>query len=91
MLLNSAIVDYYVHMSDYPESLEDLANPPLDGGPTEVWRKHGPFLKYPAPKDPWGRKYIYTIEDGQVRLRSSGPDRKPNTADDVSNEPPAPQ
>ncbi len=34
--------------------------------------------------DPWGRPYKITCEDSEVKVTSSGPDRKDNTDDDIS-------
>ena len=34
--------------------------------------------------DPWGNAYVYEVKDGYVRVSSSGPDGKRNTADDIS-------
>ncbi len=37
-----------------------------------------------VPADPWGQPYEYTIEDAtSYRLRSYGPDTKPDTDDDL--------
>jgi len=34
-------------------------------------------------KDPWNKTYSITCEDGEVYVRSSGPDQKRNTEDDI--------
>jgi hypothetical protein len=34
-------------------------------------------------KDPWGRPYDVEVEGGTVRVWSDGPDREPDTSDDL--------
>ena len=52
--LKSAIETFRVHMSRYPETLQELIVKPEDD---ENWS--GPYLEK-VPKDPWGNEYVYT-------------------------------
>jgi hypothetical protein len=42
----------------------------------------GPYVSLIRP-DPWRHPYIYRLEDGRPVVKSAGPDRKPDTADDL--------
>ena len=65
----------------YPETLEELVNPPE--GPMGV--KEDPYLEK-VPIDPWGRNYVYSIgEDNKPVVVCVGPDGQEGTADDISN------
>ena len=37
-------------------------------------------------EDPWGTRYEVVCKDRRVHVRSLGPDRRPNTADDIAPE-----
>jgi len=65
----------------YPESLEELVNPPEN--PTMPGQVD-PYL----PKmrlDPWGREYVYTVEGGRVIFISYGEDGGEGGGDVISN------
>jgi general secretion pathway protein G len=66
---------YEMDVGHYPQDLNELMN----GSQVTGWK--GPYLKK-EPKDPWGRAYIYQVEnDGkEYKLCSQGPDE--NKADD---------
>jgi hypothetical protein len=77
--LEQAIVMYYTQVSEHPETLSDLLNPP--GG-------FEPYIDE-IPKDQWGNEFIYvypnTSGSTPFRVFSSGPDGKPNTSDDIDS------
>jgi len=35
------------------------------------------------PDDAWGNRFRVSCQDGELEVSSAGPDRKPNTADDI--------
>ena len=71
---------YEMDAGRFPDTLENLRT--NSGG--ENWR--GPYLKK-KPIDPWGNGYIYKApgehNPDSYDLSSTGPDKKPDTADDV--------
>lgn len=57
---------------EYPESLEQLRAP----------------LKVRVEPDAWGNPFRLTRDDGELRIRSDGPDGRAGTADDICYVPP---
>ena len=63
-----------------------------DRGFYVVADKHATAIDYLSPRylprviriDPWQQPYLYLGERDHFTLRSSGPDRKPDTPDDIS-------
>ncbi len=56
-----------------------------------VWGWRRPYLNLIRP-DPWGTHYAYSSScSNSVTLFSCGPDRKPNTADDIIPDAPTPE
>lgn len=54
--LKNAVQQYYMDLSSYPTSLQDLITNPGD----EKW--HGPYLEAKTlPKDGWDNDFIYNI------------------------------
>jgi general secretion pathway protein G len=74
VLLKNACKDYYLDLSEYPRSLDDLVSSPGNS----KW--DGPYLD-PAkvPVDPWGQPYQYQSpgQHGDVDLSSFGNDKAP--------------
>jgi general secretion pathway protein G len=70
---------YEMDVGRYPQDLSELMS---DKG-TSGWR--GPYLKK-QPKDPWGRDYIYQVEnDGKdYKLCSQGPNEA-KSEDEICN------
>jgi general secretion pathway protein G len=71
-LLHNACKDYYLDLSEYPRSLDDLVTSP--GNPK--W--DGPYLdKGKVPLDPWGQPYQYQSpgQHGDVDIISFGNDK----------------
>jgi general secretion pathway protein G len=89
--LKTPLIRYRIDMGDYPTTAEGLAalvNAP--SGATEKWR--GPYIDAPGgkvPTDPWGQAYEYRYPGvknaGSYDVYSKGPDRTPETADDIGN------
>lgn len=75
-LIEQAMEEFSYDCGYYPESLEDLVEPPPD---CEEWGPQ-PYLKNgKIPKDPWGQDfhYEYDEESGNYAIISFGADRKP--------------
>lgn len=85
------LLGYRRDMGDYPstqEGLQALVTAPASRA--ESW--HGPYMDAPGgrlPVDPWGEPYQYrypgTKNVGGYDLYSKGPDKQPDTADDIGN------
>lgn len=81
--LSSAVQLFHLHCSRFPsteEGLEALMTPPADVA--TQWK--GPYLDKDITADPWGMAYVYVCNDTSFTITSDGPDRTPNTADDIS-------
>ena len=79
--IENAVSQYRVEYARYPETLQDLMNPPSTGGgggPDESLLKK-------LPKDPWGNDYLFAVEDRKPVIASSGPDGQQGTEDDITN------
>jgi general secretion pathway protein G len=73
--VEQAIQMYYTQVSEYPDSLKDLINPP--GG-------FKPYVKS-MPKDSWKKELIYKRSSGDKPfvVYSVGPDGSKGTKDDI--------
>lgn len=71
--LTAAVRAFYVQNARLPASLEALAKD-----------EH-----LQVPEDPWGRPYALVVgaAPGEFTVRSSGPDRRPGTDDDIASAP----
>ncbi len=71
--LKNAVQQYYMDLSSYPNTLEDLIRNPGDD------RWHGPYLEAKSiPLDGWGNEFVYTVpgEDNMAfDLNSLGADK----------------
>jgi general secretion pathway protein G len=80
--------DFYAldHDGTHPATIEDLV---VSQGNDPKWK--GPYLKSSTqiPADSWGTpiQYVFPSQEDPSRpeIRSMGPDRQPNTADDITN------
>lgn len=89
--LKTPLVRYRIDLGDYPSTNEGLAA--LITAPnnnSDRWR--GPYMDAPGgklPVDPWGESYQYrypgTKNSGSYDVFSKGPDKAPDTADDIGN------
>lgn len=77
--LDKALTQYRLDTGHYPTASQGLAA--LEAAPPGVERWHGPYLKQPLTRDPWGRAYVFNLlEDDGVppyRLLSYGADGRP--------------
>jgi general secretion pathway protein G len=71
---------YRMDQSRWPETLEDLVSPPE----TPEGFREEPYLEE-MPIDPWGREYLYTLEENRPVIISFGADGEEGTEDDISN------
>jgi general secretion pathway protein G len=86
--IEKALDQYRLDVGAYPTTEQGLAA--LSVKPTDVERWQGPYLKRPAPPDPWGRAYVYKApgDHGDYDLSSLGSDGQPGgtgEAADVTN------
>jgi general secretion pathway protein G len=89
--LKTPLTRYRMDLGDYPstaEGLQALVSPP--SARADAWR--GPYLDAPGgrmPVDPWGEPYQYrypgTKNAGGYDVFSKGPDRAPDSGDDIGN------
>jgi general secretion pathway protein G len=78
-----AIHSYKDKTGQLPPDLNALLKPPSTLPDGVDWG--GPYLSYERlPLDPWGGKYHYQVLNGEFRVWSNGPDKRPNTEDDVT-------
>jgi len=75
--LEKALDQYRLDVGAYPTS--ELGLNALFVKPPDLERWQGPYLKRPAPPDPWGRAYIYKApgDHGDYDLSSLGSDGQP--------------
>ncbi len=83
--LEKALDQYRLDVGSYPTSEQGLHA--LYVKPNNVERWQGPYLKKPAPPDPWGRPYGYRSpgEHGDYDLFSLGADGKPGGSGEASD------
>lgn len=83
--LEKALDQYRLDVGSYPNSEQGLQA--LYVKPNNVERWQGPYLKKPAPPDPWGRAYGYRSpgEHGDYDLISYGADGKPGGSGEASD------
>jgi general secretion pathway protein G len=84
-LFSTPISTYWLHVRQYPTSLQALVEPPTDVDATK-WK--GPYIDK-IPKDPWGNDYRIkapgTHNPNTFDVWSAGPDGVDGTEDDVGN------
>lgn len=73
--LRSALDIFLIETGRYPTEQEGL-NALIDGaGTIPGW--NGPYLRDgKLPADPWGGEFMYSLEDGQVRIKTLGADQR---------------
>lgn len=76
----SALQTYRLNMNSYPSQLSALWEKPGDA--PSNWSA---TLDKPLINDPWGQNYTYQLKGDSFEIRSNGPDRQPNTEDDITN------
>lgn len=78
--VKAALQTYRLNYSNYPTQLSALWEKPGDA--TADWK---PTLDKPLVNDPWNQNYTYQLKGDSFEIRSNGPDRQPNTEDDITN------
>ena len=71
--IEQALEQYRLDNLTYPaasDGLQALLNPPASLAQPQRYRRGG-YIKKP-PADPWGRAYIYTVQEGCVRHQLAG-------------------
>lgn len=89
--LKTPLVRYRIDLGDYPSTTEGInALIAAPNSSSERWR--GPYMEAnggKAPTDPWGQAYHYRYpgvkNTGSYDAFSCGPDKTPDTADDIGN------
>ncbi len=71
--LMQAVDSYYVFRNEWPDNLEQLADPP---------QGMAPILER-IPEDPWNNPYQYSREGDSFNIFSTGPDGNNGGGDDV--------
>jgi type II secretion system protein G len=94
--LRSALELYRLDVGRYPTStqgLKALLEKPADLSDSAKWQ--GPYLKGPAPVDPWGNPYQYRyparLNPNSFDVYSRGPDGVDATGDDIGGSEPRPR
>lgn len=82
-VLRTGLELYRVDCGAYPATNPGLKALVLNSGASN-WS--GPYVSLIRP-DPWRQPYIYRLEDGRPIIKSAGPDKKPDTADDLLSAP----
>ncbi|WP_425616413.1 type II secretion system major pseudopilin GspG [Anatilimnocola sp. NA78] len=82
-IFDAAITQYQLHIGTVPSDIEALVSLPQDIPNQAKWQ--GPYLGKQLPSDPWDQPYQYEmINDESFHIFSSGPDRQPQTDDDIN-------
>jgi type II secretion system protein G len=84
LVMRTALEWFRVHCKRFPTTEESLKALVRDPG-VPGWKG---FYIEELPPDLWGHPFLYSSSNDTIRLSSSGPDGKPDTADDVEAPPP---
>jgi general secretion pathway protein G len=78
---------YWMDMSKYPATLDELVSKPSDATQAEKW--HGPYLDGALKPDPWENEYQFANpgkhNPDSIDVWSYGPDGQDGTDDDIGN------
>jgi general secretion pathway protein G len=82
----TAITLYQMDVGQVPTedaAFDALINAPPDLPNPAKWK--GPYFEKSIPLDPWDSEYVYEwLNADQYRIYSAGPDRQPQTDDDIT-------
>lgn len=85
--LDKALTQYRLDTGHYPSAGDGLTA--LDAAPSGEWRWHGPYLKKPLTRDPWGNAYVFRpINDDEnppYQVISYGSDGRPGGDGDAGD------
>ena len=70
-----AIGQYKINEKRLPSSLDDLVQETESG--------YSYLSEDTVPEDPWGTPYEYRVDGNKYSIRSAGPDKMPDTDDDI--------
>jgi general secretion pathway protein G len=73
--LASILEMYYARHDEYPSNLAELTK--------KKGKRKKSALKKGDLKDPWKKKWLYSVDGDAFKLCSSGPDKKQGTDDDI--------
>ena len=73
--LASVLEMYYARHDEYPSNLAELTK--------KTGKRKRSALKKADLKDPWKKKWLYSVDGDAFKLCSSGPDKKQGTDDDI--------
>jgi len=71
----SVLEMYYARHDEYPNDLTELTK--------AAGKSKRAALKKSDMKDPWKKKWLYSVDADSFKLCSSGPDKKDNSDDDI--------
>jgi general secretion pathway protein G len=84
---NTALNAFEVDTGSYPRGTDGLQQ--LIVAPPDITGWRGPYLVSDIPLDPWGQPYTYEypgrLNPSGYDIVSTGPDKQPGTADDITN------
>lgn len=72
---------YKLHNKTYPNDQQGLDALVTNPGNAKSWR--GPYIEKSKLKDPWDNPFRYSLENGNPKLYSNGPDGQEGTEDDI--------
>ena len=72
---------YKLHNKTYPNDQQGLDALVTNPGNAKSWR--GPYIEKSKLKDPWDNSFRYSLENGNPKLYSNGPDGQEGTEDDI--------
>lgn len=78
-VLRVALEQFRLHCGRFPTTREGLAALVHDPG-EDGWQ--GPYI-FELKPDPWMKPFLYSNENDQIFLSSSGPDGLPGSPDDI--------
>lgn len=83
--LEKALDQYRLDVGAFPSNEQGLESLMLQ--PTGLAKWQGPYLKKPAPKDPWGNAYVYKLAESkrEIDIISLGSDGLPGGIDEAKD------
>ncbi len=86
--IKDAARSYWLNMSKYPTSIDDMLTKPSDAAEAEKWGSQ-PYIDAKLKPDPWGNEYQYVAPGkhnaDSFDVWSYGPDGQDGTDDDIGN------
>ena len=79
--IQQALQMYKVHNRSFPTDQQGLDALIHNPGNSKSWR--GPYIEESKLKDPWQNPFRYSLDKGQIKIYSDGPDGQEGTEDDI--------